>query len=303
MPRRTGLPRALRPGLLGLVIAIIALGIPALGLLIYTFSQKPGLSQLAAELDRAAARVPAGEFAMGSANGPENERPQRQVYLDAYEIDRCEVTNVQYRRFVEATGSKAPPYWSGLEYPAGQERMPVVGVAWGDADAYCAWAGKRLPTEAEWEKACRGTDARMYPWGNDWNRDRANVGIPLTEARESAWDEAWVLLKVPPNPNLPHLVPAGGLPSGASMYGVLDLAGNASEWVADWYNWGGYANLPTSNPRSTGPPWNHSLRGSSWYEPYGSSNAAEETSRCAARNSSHASNDPRAGFRCARTIE
>src|SRR5512136_279818 len=108
--------------------------------------------KLAEALDRSVIRIPAGEFMMGSNSGRSDERPQRSVYLDAFEIDRFEVSNAQYRRFLQATGRAAPPYWSGTEYPSGQADYPVVGVSWEEADAYCTWAGKRLPTEAEWEK-------------------------------------------------------------------------------------------------------------------------------------------------------
>ncbi|NIQ57793.1 MAG: SUMF1/EgtB/PvdO family nonheme iron enzyme, partial [Gemmatimonadetes bacterium] len=132
---------------------------------------------LAEVLDRSVVRVPAGEFSMGDDGGPANERPQRPVYLDGFEIDRYEVTNVQYWRFVQATGREPPPYWPGDDYPPGQADVPVVGVTWEGADAYCAWVGRRLPTEAEWEKACRSTDGRTYPWGEEWDPLRANVGL------------------------------------------------------------------------------------------------------------------------------
>jgi len=114
---------------------------------------------------------------MGSNSGRADERPQHAVYLDAFDLDRYEVTHVRYQRFLQATGRRPPPYWSDDDYPAGQSDYPVVGVSWDDADAYCAWAGKRLPTEAEWEKACRGTDGRVYPWGNLWEPRRANVDL------------------------------------------------------------------------------------------------------------------------------
>lgn len=259
-----------------------------------------GLSDL---LDQSMVTIPAGEFLMGSENGRDNERPQRLVSLDAFEIDRYEVTNAQYRRFILATGRRPPRYWSGSDYPSGQADVPVAGVGWLDAEAYCAWVGKRLPTEAEWEKACRGTDGRIYPWGDTWEQDRANVGIPYSEPRSGLWDKAWTILQGEPmSSGLPGLSPVGTYPEGASPYGVMDMAGNAAEWVLDWYNWDGYWDLPGKNPVGLEPPWNRCLRGSSWYVPYGDINQGQFLSRCAARNSSHAGeNNPRMGIRCARS--
>ncbi len=256
-------------------------------------------SVLAQVLDRAVVAIPAGLFTMGSDDGPTDEQPQRSVYLDAFQIDRYEVTNMQYWRFVQSTGRPPPPYWSGADYPPGQGDFPVVGVTWDDAAAYCAWMGRRLPTEAEWEKACRGSDGQVYPWGDEWDPRQANV----------AWssavpgDDGSTLPALPDSTTAPGLQPVGSYPSAASPYGVMDLAGNASEWVSDWYNGAGYAGLPERNPVGLGPEWNRALRGSSWY-PYRSAGQAEAQSRCAARNSSHSSElDTRVGFRCARSID
>ncbi len=256
-------------------------------------------------LDQSMVTVPAGTFRMGSDAGGANERPQRLVYLDAYQIDRYEVTNIQYAQFIAATRTTVPRYWSGGRYPYGQADLPVVGVSWEAAAAYCAWVGERLPTEAEWEKACRGTDGRVYPWGDRWEAGRANVGLPFGEARPGVWDEAWTFLKGIPRPfPFPSLRPVGTFPSGASPFGVLDMEGNAAEWVADWYNWSDYTALPDRNPQGTGPAWDHALRGSSWYLPYGSPIEAQDDSRCSARNASHAGDsDARLGFRCARAAQ
>jgi sulfatase modifying factor 1 len=259
--------------------------------------------KLADVLDRSVIRIPAGEFLMGSNSGRSDERPQRSIYLDGFEIDRFEVSNAQYQRFLQATGRTAPPYWAGVEYPGGQADYPVVGVSWEDANAYCTWAGKRLPTEAEWEKACRGPDGRIYPWGNTWNSARGNVERSGQSSWPLEWEQAWRPLRSASNSSGERqLQPIGSYPDGASPYGVLDMVGNASEWVWDWYNWSNYKDLPAQNPRSLGPPWNHCLRGTPWFDPYGSTSWTQEMSRCSARNSSHETRDPRVGFRCALSV-
>ena len=119
--------------------------------------------------------IPAGEFIMGNNGGfPEDEKPQHTVYLDAYYIDKHEVTNKQYKKFVRSTGHRLPFHWIDGNYPPEQGDYPVVGVSFQDAQAYAKWAGKRLPTEAEWEKAARGTDGRIWPWGDEWHFRCAN---------------------------------------------------------------------------------------------------------------------------------
>jgi formylglycine-generating enzyme required for sulfatase activity len=256
-------------------------------------------------LDRCVVLIPAGEFTMGSTTGPVDEQPARRISLDAFALDRYEVTNAQYRRFLQATGRPAPPYWTGDAFPQGQADYPVVGVPWQAAADYCAWAGKRLPTEAEWERACRGDTGQTYPWGGQWDPQRANVDLCGEQGgagRPGVWDEAWSLLQTAPGSSAPRLQPVGSYPAGASPYSVLDMVGNASEWVADFYNWRGYEDLPNHNPLGARPAWNHVLRGSSWYNPYGQAGRVAETSRCAARNSAHIAYDPRLGFRCARSV-
>lgn len=258
-------------------------------------------------LNQSEVEIPGGGFVMGSDTGRNDESPQHFVYLDAFRIDRNEVTNVQYRAYIRAEGRGSPQHWTEGDYPAAQEDYPVVGVGWDDANSYCAWAGKRLPTEAEWEKACRGVDGRIYPWGDNWDPGRANVDLsgPTTQGDQGSanWDTAWQLLRVTPaNPGTSGLRPVGAYVDGASPYGVMDMTGNASEWVADWYNWTGYERMPSSNPYSSGPPWNRSIRGSAWRDPAGNPDWVITMSRCSARSSSHSDDDPRVGFRCARSI-
>jgi iron(II)-dependent oxidoreductase len=213
--------------------------------------------------------VPAGEFLMGS-NEYTDETPPHRVYLDAFHIDRYETTNALYERFMRATGRGAPDYWTDSSFNA--PTQPVVGVTWYDADAYCKWAGKRLPTEAEWEKAARGTDGRKYPWGEQWDAGRANSG----ETR------------------LGKTAPVGSYPSGVSPYGAHDMAGNVWEWVADWYEAAYYRRSPERNPKGPDSGQYRVVRGGSWgYVP------------ALLRASNRVSNSPgnrgsSFGFRCAR---
>jgi formylglycine-generating enzyme required for sulfatase activity len=183
--------------------------------------------------------VPAGEFLMGSTEY-EDEKPPHRVHLDAYHVDRYEVTNALYRRFMDATGRQAPSYWNDSKWNGASQ--PVVGVSWHDAEAYCRWAGKRLPTEAEWEKAARGTDGRKYPWGDQWDSSKAN-------SFES---------------KLGKTVAVGSYPGGASPYGAHDMAGNVWEWVADWYDKDYYRRSPERNPQGPDSGHHRVLRGGSW---------------------------------------
>jgi len=238
---------------------------------------------------------------MGSQSGYEDEQPQRKIYLDSFQIDRYEVTNAQYRRFLLATDGRAPQNWLGTDLPAGQGDWPVTGVSWSEASAYCQWADKRLPSEAEWEKACRGRQGNGYPWGNEWKPGMANTGLDEASYWPDNIEEIWPLLDISSaRKNYPRPRPVGSYPQGMSSYGVMDMAGNASEWVLDWYNWQGYQDLAQHNPIGEQPSWNHSLRGSGWVDRDGEQGLVEDLSRCAKRNSSHTSNDPRLGFRCAK---
>lgn len=183
--------------------------------------------------------IPAGPFIMGSEEFA-REGPQREVELAAYYVDRFPVTNAQFQRFCEATAHPAPADWSRGMPATGTEDHPVM-VNWVDADAYARWAGKRLPTEAEWEKAARGTDGRRYPWGDVFEAHRA-----LT------WETSAV--------SGARTEPVDSRPSGASPYGCEQMVGLAEEWCDDWY-----AAYPGSDYRSAGYGARFKvLRGGAW---------------------------------------
>jgi len=205
--------------------------------------------------------VPAGEFLMGSpgGKGDDDEHPQRSVYLDAFWIDKTEVTVAEYRKFCQATG-RAMASAPSREW---QDDHPVVNVSWYDAVAYAVWAEKRLPTEAEWEKAARGTDGRQYPWGNTWDSGKcANVANSSGGPRPLG-PNVWSLHSAEKNPS-GGPQPVGSYPSGASPYGALDMAGNVWEWCVDWYGADYYRVAPARNPTgpASGTYW--VLRGGSW---------------------------------------
>ncbi len=156
--------------------------------------------------------VPAGEFLMGTdrERSDAQDRPEHRLRLAGYRIDKYPVTNAQYARFVAETGHRPPLHWENGRIPPGLELHPVTMVSWFDAAAYADWAGKRLPTEAEWEKAARGPDGRRWPWGEAMDAARLNTYYQVGSTTEVT-----------------------RYPSGASYYGVQDMAGNVSEWVAD----------------------------------------------------------------------
>ncbi len=191
------------------------------------------------------ALVPAGEFIMGSKVGPADEQPEHRVFVDAFFMDKYEVSVEHYAEFLKATSLEAPPDWDIMNQPRHQKR-PVVNVSWSDAATYCKWAGKRLPTEAEWEKAARGTDGRLYPWGNEApTRLHANFG-----------KKEWA--------NHMALVPVGMFEMGKSPYGIYDMAGNAWEWVNDWYDHDYYKKSPTKNPLGPTTGKSKVVRGGNW---------------------------------------
>ena len=152
--------------------------------------------------------VPAGSYTIGCEEGDQYAKPSHSVNLPAFYIDRTEVTNEDYKKFVDATGHKPPDAWETGSFPDGKEKFPVTGVTWQDASDYAKWAGKRLPSESEWEAAARGSDAQTYPWGNEWRKGLSNTGTKAT-------------------------VEVGSYPAGASPCGALDMIGNVWEWTAD----------------------------------------------------------------------
>ncbi len=258
----------------------------AWALLFFAMCQTP--SAIGSPLPDGMVTIPAGEFLMGSPDDGasfDDERPQRHVYVSSFFIDRHEVTNARYKQFVDATGHPAPTHqkpefrlwFHGIPLP-GSEEHPVVNVSWEDAVSYCRWQGKRLPTEAEWEKAARGTDGRRYPWGNHWDFSKATsasywAGRTVEFKDGEEWNAFWVTGE---GARIAHerglrgevlTLPVGSFPDGASPYGLLDMAGNASEWVQDWYEPYSYLNAPLSNPQGPNGQLLKVVRGGSWLKP------------------------------------
>lgn len=192
--------------------------------------------------------VPAGEFWMGADDEDPDEAPRHRVHLGAFYIDRYEVTNAEYGRFLKTTGRQTPRYWADPFLNGSTQ--PVVGISWHDASTYCTWASKRLPTEAEWEKAARGLDGRTYPWGEEWDALRANNLDPGAGQTRPV--------------GIAGARPVGSHPSGASPYGAHDMAGNVAEWVADWYAHDYYTRRVGANPRGPKTGETRVLRGGSF---------------------------------------
>jgi len=226
--------------------------------------------------------IPAGEFIIGSRDDDKSadndERPAHSVYLDGFYIDQYEVTTSRYAEFFQETNRPAPAFWS--EQVLKQHgRKPVVGVHWNDAAAYCSWAGKRLPTEAEWEKAARGTDQRLYPWGNTVpNQQLANYNRGFEFK------------------NYEVLTDVGSFEGGKSPYGAYDMAGNVWEWTADWYDESYYRTSPERNPKGPSSGEYRVFRGGSWGIASGNVRSADRDRNTPTIRSVNI------GFRCARDV-
>ena len=219
--------------------------------------------------------VPAGEFMMGSAAGDSDEQPEHKVHVDAFSMDVYEVTVGQYAAFLQAKGIDPPSDWKTMNQSAHQKR-PIANVDSTDASAYCKWAGKRLPTEAEWEKAARGTDGRIYPWGND----------PPTPLHANFGKTEWS--------NHGVLAPVGSFESGKSPYGIYDMAGNVWEWVSDWYDYNYYKSSPSLNPTGPSSGGTKVIRGGAW-------NSNPRAMRSSNRSLISPTDQGLDGFRCAKT--
>jgi len=202
-------------------------------------------------------RVPEGIFPMGvpkaARDGGVDERPNHDVFVDNFYIDKYEVTNGRYLPFITETGHRAPQHprdpskglWQGNTMPESIVDLPVINVDWYDADSYCKWAGKRLPTEAEWEKAAKGQNDWRFPWGNVEPTDR-----------HLNYNQVWR--------GEATLVPVGIYEAGKSPYGAYDMAGNVWEWVADWYDPQYYSKSPARNPKGPETGTHKVLRSSGW---------------------------------------
>jgi len=255
------------------------------------------------------ALIPAGAFTMGGEKETAlsecekyfsgcalnewylNESPIHEVTLNAFTMDLYEVTNSKYKECV-AAGSCTPPtrkssstrsaYYDAVEFA----EYPVIWVSWDQAQTYCEWRGARLPTEAEWEKAARGTEARLYPWGETFESGEGNFC-------DANCKEPWANQNF--DDGFADTSPVGSFANGVSPYGLYDMGGNVDEWVADWYGADYYATSPNLNPHGPESGFRHSMRGGSFHTP-------AQGLRTTARPLSEASGDY-IGFRCAMDAE
>jgi formylglycine-generating enzyme required for sulfatase activity len=295
--QRPAQPRTIWRWVVGCVLALVVLGGSFLGIrallqsreTVTTIPWAPDVSLMV--------YVPEGTFWRGSTDediartlkwcdwcereGLVPEQPQRKVFVDAFWIDRTEVTNARYKRCVQAGGCAGGPSNVGSETRSSYydspafDNYPVIHVTWNQADAYCRWAGKRLPTEAEWEKAARGRNKRVFPWGDQkLDCDRLNYAGCVGDT-----------------------VAVGKYPAGASPYGALDMGGNVAEWMSDWYDVGYYRDSSDRNPSGPASGEQHSVRGGSWGEDW----EARVTFRYDRAVPSYSSNQ--IGFRCVSSTE
>ena len=230
-------------------------------------------------MDKDMVAIPQGEFTMGS--NEHSDEFKHQVVLDAYLIGKYETSNARYREFMKATRHPAPAYWDDPRL--NKPNQPVVGVSWTDAHAFCKWDGKRLPTEAEWERAAKGPEGdTQYPWGHMIDPKRANYGQ-----------------------NVGRTSPVDSYPDGISGFGVYNMAGNVFEWVEDWYDLNYPKESPAFNPRGAEKGYNFAnqgpvkvLRGGSWLAP----EASLRTSHRFWNQPDNNSYGVGLGFRCAKSV-
>ena len=251
----------------------------------------PLQSTLVSEIDEMTLLyVPAGEFTMGSDSNSD-EQPIHKVTLDAFWIDQTEVTNKMYSSCVEAGVCEEPTNagsYSHSSYYGNAEfyDYPVIYVDWNMAKTYCEWADRRLPTEAEWEKAARGENANVYPWGNTFDGSLVNfcdTNCSFSYADKSSDD------------GFADVAPVGSYPNGASVYGALNMAGNVREWVNDWYSETYDSSSPSSNPEGPSSGQYRALRGGSWI-------SGDDVVRSSVRyGNGPTDSDDDIGFRCSRS--
>lgn len=224
-------------------------------------------------------QIPEGPFRMGGVEGDPDEAPEHQVYLSTYYIDQKEITQGEYEQYVKMTKRGKPfiPVFEDDITKITKPDLPAIGMSWADAAAYCKWAEKRLPTEAEWEKAARGEGRRRYPWGDDFGSHLANL--------DGAED------------GFKYLAPPGSFEAGRSPYGLYDMTGNVAEWVADTYDERYYAKSPFRDPQGPSEGEHKVIRGGSWRETAHGARVAKRFQAKMLRT------DSSIGFRCARDGE
>lgn len=255
--------------------------------------------------------IPEGPFLRGSpaGQGDPDEQPQRTIHLGAFYLDRYEVTNRQYQAFLKTTNHRVPEHccdpsynlWKDTEIAPALLNHPVVNVDWFDAQSYCQWADKRLPTEAEWEKAAKGSEGRVFPWGNNWEPTRAN-GVSYWAGRDFAtpeeakawWGDAGAEISQTKGIQGILTMPVTALEQSATPTGLMHMAGNVWEWIADWYDPNYYATSPDRSPKGPETGEYKVLRGGAWLNHrHLLRTTARDGSRPTMRN--HGT-----GFRCAR---
>src|SRR5262245_20189823 len=255
------------------IAAIAAAIVMIVAIVVFYEMSRPHKNEITGRDGAPALLVPGGSFVIGN----DEDTPRRTVFVDGFYLDQFEITVARYAAFLKATGNVgAPEEWHTLAIER-DGALPVVGVDWSDADAYYRWAGRRLPTDAEWERAARGSDERKYPWGND----------APTDARAR-------FLKDYQNPVYKDgVAPVGSHPQGISPFGIHDLAGNVWEWVADWF---GESFPPGESRNPQGPKSGTAkvMRGGGWYDP------PEQLTTTRRMQASPEHRDESVGFRCAK---